>query len=139
MWFIKKILLSLLILFVLYILALFVFPDQTRWFGDSIWLKKFNDFIINFKSKVDDASINTDVEKTIKNIQSWATDLLDTAWDYAKDIKSKIDSVRSTASWVENTYNEVKWQIEETRKNIEDVSNKFNQMKQTVDSVNIFN
>lgn len=134
-----NLILVVIILITLYIVSIFLFPEQIKKISSFLWLDSFNDSVLDIKWKIDNISINTDIDKTIKNIQSWATDLLDTAWDYAKDIKSKIDSVRSTASWVENTYNEVKWQIEETRKNIEDVSNKFNEMKQTVDSVNIFN
>lgn len=136
MWIIKKIILTLVIIFVLYIIWLFAFTDQTRGFWDSIWLKSFNDFVLDFKKKLDNTSVNTDFN--FKDIQSGASDMIDSASDSLKGIKSKIDSVRSTASWVEKTYNEVKTQVEETKKNIQDVNDKFNNIRDNLNSMNIF-
>lgn len=139
MKFIKKIFLLFLIIFVLYIVWLFAFTEKTKSFWDEIWLKGFNEFILQFKWKVDEIS-NLDAKKTLENIWSWTTNLLDNAWNYAKEIKWKIDSVRSTAQWVENTYNEVKTQIDETTKNLKEIWEKVNEAKETINkTINISN
>lgn len=132
---IKNIFLIFLIIIVLYIVSLFVFTEKTKDFWDSIWLKSFNEIVLKLKWKVDEVS-----EIKPDEVKDKFNEVLDTWTNYAKDIKSKIDWVRSTAQWVENTYNEVKTQIDETTKNIQEIGNKINEAKQSFDNVtNIIN
>lgn len=136
---IKKLFSLFLIILILYIIWLFAFTEQTKSFWDNIWLKSFNEFILQFKWKVDEIS-NLDAKKTLENIWSWTTNLLDNAWNYAKDVKWKIDTIRKWAQDVENTYNEVKTQIDDTTKNLKEIWDKINETKSTIDSAtNIFN
>ena len=143
MWIIKNVILILVILITLYIVWLFVFPEKTRSIWDYIWLQSFNDFVISFKWDVDKTSTKYDsTDINLKKIQSWATemidsmsnsakDLIDTVWNWAKDLKDKVDSVRSTASWVEKTYNELKNQMEDASKTVQEAKEKvkkFNEL-----------
>ena len=143
MGFIKNIILILVILITLYIVWLFIFPEKTRSIWDHIWLQSFNDFVISFKWDVDKTSTKYDsTDINLKKIQSWATEVLDsmsswakdlinTIWNWAKDLKGKVDSVRSTASWVENTYNEIKAQMEDASKTVQEAQEKvkkFNEL-----------
>lgn len=140
---IKNVILILVILITLYIVWLFVFPEKTRSIWDYIWLQSFNDFVISFKWDVDKTSTKYDsTDINLKKIQSWATevldsmsnsakDLIDTVWNWAKDLKDKVDSVRSTASWVEKTYNELKNQMEDASKTVQEAQEKvkkFNEL-----------
>ena len=140
---IKNIILILVILITLYIVWLFVFPEKTRSIWDYIWLQSFNDFVISFKWDVDKTSTKYDsTDINLKKIQSWATemidsmsnsakDLIDTVWNWAKELKDKVDSVRSTASWVEKTYNELKNQMEDASKTVQEAQEKvkkFNEL-----------
>lgn len=140
---IKNVILILVILITLYIVWLFVFPEKTRSIWDYIWLQSFNDFVISFKWDVDKTSTKYDsTDINLKKIQSWATemidsmsnsakDLIDTVWNWAKDLKGKVDSVRSTASWVEKTYNELKNQMEDASKTVQEAQEKvkkFNEL-----------
>ena len=140
---IKNVILILVILITLYIVWLFIFPEKTRSIWDYIWLQSFNDFVISFKWDVDKTSTKYDsTDINLKKIQSWATemidsmsnsakDLIDTVWNWAKDLKDKVDSVRSTASWVEKTYNELKNQMEDASKTVKEAKEKvkkFNEL-----------
>ena len=140
---IKNVILILVILITLYIVWLFVFPEKTRSIWDYIWLQSFNDFVISFKWDVDKTSTKYDsTDINLKKIQSWATemidsmrnsakDLIDTVWNWAKDLKDKVYSVRSTASWVEKTYNELKNQMEDASKTVQEAQEKvkkFNEL-----------
>lgn len=140
---IKNIILILVILITLYIVWLFVFPEKTRSIWDCIWLQSFNDFVISFKWDVDKTSTKYDsTDINLKKIQSWATEMIDsmsnsakdliyTVWNWAKDLKDKVDSVRSTASWVEKTYNELKNQMEDASKTVQEAQEKvkkFNEL-----------
>lgn len=137
MKFIKNIFFLFIIIFVLYILGLFIFPEKVKNFWDSIWLSDFNNLVLELKNK-SDSWIWTDLD--IKNLWSWVTEALDTATNYAKDIKSKVDSVRSTASWISHTYNEVKTQVETTKKALDDANTKVQEIRNSIENVtNIIN
>ena len=129
---IKNVILILVILITLYIVWLFVFPEKTRSIWDYIWLQSFNDFVISFKWDVDKTSTKYDsTDINLKKIQSWATEMIDSMSNSAKDLKDKVDSVRSTASWVEKTYNELKNQMEDASKTVQEAQEKvkkFNEL-----------
>lgn len=133
----KKLFFLFIIIITLYILWLFIFSEKVRNFWDSIWLKSFNDFIINLKNKSDWVVKN---EVNVISIKSGAQDILDNASNYAKDVKWKIDGVRKWAQDIEKTYNDVKKQVDETTKTINDFSEKINETKDSVNNFkNIFN
>lgn len=133
----KKIIFLIIIIITIYILGLFIFPKEVRNFWDSIWLSSLNNVILTLKEK-SDGIVNSDIN--LKNIWSGVTGALDSATNYAKDLKSKVDSVRSTASGITHTYNEVKTQIDDTTKNIQEIWEKINEAKKSIDSVtNIIN
>ena len=129
---IKNIILILVILITLYIVWLFVFPEKTRSIWDYIWLQSFNDFVISFKWDVDKTSTKYDsTDINLKKIQSWATEMIDSMSNSAKDLIDTVDSVRSTASWVEKTYNELKNQMEDASKTVQEAQEKvkkFNEL-----------
>lgn len=137
MKFFKKLFSFFILISVSYILFLFIFTKEVKNFWDNIWLKNINLFLLDLKEK-SDFIIKSDIK--ISEIWSWANWLLDSATNYAKEIKSKVDWVRQTASWVEHTYNNVKNQVETTKKTIDDATLKMQEIKNSIENTkNILN
>jgi len=121
----KKIVLFLLIVFVLYTLAVFQFPEFADSFGNKIGLESYNNFVRSFKSTMDKTSTNIPSLDEAKNAYdqtlSGANALKDTFIDGVNTTKTTIDTIRETASGVQDTYN----------KTVETITT----VKQTVDGV----
>lgn len=139
MKFIKNLFWLFLIILVLYIVWLFIYTKEVKQVWDDLWLKDFNNFVLNFKWKIDELQ-DINVENKIKEIENWVEEFLDTGTIYAKDLKWKLDKIRKWAEDLEKTYNEVKTQIDDTTKNLKEIWNKINETKNTInDATNIFN
>ncbi len=119
----KKILLWLLIVFVLYIIAIFkapVFADSVEKFFKIDW---FNDWVIDFKAKMDFAFTNMPTTDEIKDAYnktlSWAENIKDYAWSWTQEFKNKIDAFRLTLSWWINKYDWVRRDVLDSKERIE--------------------
>ncbi|MDR2411962.1 MAG: hypothetical protein LBD88_05405 [Candidatus Peribacteria bacterium] len=64
---IKKILWFLVIVFVLYILLIFTYPNLADKIENKLGIKSFNEFIRNFKTTLDDICTNLPTKDEVKN------------------------------------------------------------------------
>jgi len=111
----KKLGFSFLIIFVLYILAIFnapVFADNIEKF---IWITWFNQKIRDFKANLDWIPVQDNLNDIYNRTVDWANNAIWTV----NDVKNWIDDVRWTLSWAVNTYKEVKTTIDETKAQVE--------------------
>lgn len=119
----KKILLGILIIFVLYILAIFkapVFAENVEKFLKIEW---FNDWVIEFKAKMDVAFTNVpskqDLEDAYNKTLSGAENIKNYAWSWTQEVKEKIDWIRLWLSWSIESYNWVRRDVLNTKERIE--------------------
>lgn len=134
MWFLNKILLFALILVVVYLVWLFAFTDDVKKIWDEVWLKSFNEIMLNLKERVQKLS-DIDPNETMKNIWSWTTEILDSATNSLKDLKTKVDTIRSWAKEMENTYNEVKNQVQATAETLDKARTDLQNITDSVQNV----
>ncbi len=129
---IKKLILSLIILFVWYILLIFTLPNFASAIENLLWINWFNNKIIELREFFNDKSVN--IPKT-DEILSWALDFKNNIVDWVDKTKDKIDSVRETMSWVQNTYNEIKSWYDDVVDFIDTNSGKIDWIKTTIQQI----
>lgn len=132
----KKILLTILIIFVLYILAIFVSPT----FAEKIWwlippLKIFNENVLKIKNIFDKTVTDLPTKEELNDVYnktlSWATIVWKKIENWTNKAKEKIDDVRNTLSWAEAKYNEVNQFIDEKEKQIDETKELINKITST--------
>lgn len=129
---IKKFILFSLIIFILYILALFKLPQFTSIVWNIAWLNWFNEFVLSFKSTFD---------KTVTNIPSqeefieWSLELKENVINWVDVTKDKIDDIRETIKWAESKYNDLKETYDETKEFINTNSWKIKEIKETIQKI----
>lgn len=130
---IKKLILSVLIIVVLYILAIFNAPVLADDIEKLIWIEWFNQKIRDFKTSLDWVPVQDNLTDIYNKTLSWAEWITSEAVWKVNDVKNSIDDVRWTLSWAVSTYKEVKTTIEETKTQVE---NWINSLKSTADTIN---
>lgn len=129
----KKLFLIFFIFFILYLMLVF----KTPWTADILWNKEFNNFVRSFKPTLDDTSTNIpwkdDITGTFTKTYSWAIKLKNDIVSWVEKTKDTIDSVRSTLSWAENTYNDAIDKIEDVKGFVNDAWKKVEQVKGTLE------
>lgn len=128
----NKLLLTLLIFFVWYILLVFNSQNIANSIEKILWLDWFNKKIIDIKNYFDTKVTN--IPSTEKVI-SWALDLKNTIVEWATTTKEKIDSVRLTMSGVENTYNDIKDWYNSVKSFIDSNSWKIDEIKTSLNTI----
>lgn len=120
----KKILYTLIIIIVLYVLVIFIYPELAKSLWKTFWLSNFNDNIIYLKKKLDNWSIKYDTSSS----NSWNTvdKAINTVVEWLDTTKEHIDNIRETAKWVEEKYNETKKVLDDVNKLWEWVSSMIN-------------
>lgn len=140
--FLNKILAVCLIIIVVYILIIFNSPKTADSLWKTLWLEKFNKFVLDFKKKLDKNPVEIptteDLTNTYENFKSWATDIWNKIVDWVNKTKETIDTIRKTANDTQEDFNKmkknyekIKWTIEETTENIDKVSDAINSVKNT--------
>lgn len=133
---IKKFLLSIIILFIWYILLIFTAPNVAWAIEKFLWIDWFNSSIIELKEIFNEKSTNI---PSTDELLSWAIDIKNTIVDWVDTTKEKIDTVRETLSWVENTYNEIKEWYNEVKNFIDTNSWKIEEIKTVIDTISELN
>jgi len=129
---IKKLILSLIILFIWYVLLIFTLPSIASWIENLLGINWFNNKIIELKEFFNDKS--TSIPKT-DEILSWAIDFKNNVINSVDTTKEKIDSIRKTMSWVENTYNDIKNWYDDVVNFIDTNSWKIDSIKTTIQQI----
>ncbi len=136
---IKKFIWIVILLWVLYTLGVFYAPAVTDSVGKQLGIEGYNSFVKSFKWNLD--QVSTDIPSKWEFLQgskaalSGALDLKDTVIWSISETKDKIDSVRSTLSWAESTYNDAKQTFEQAKGFVEWASEKVQKVQQTLNDV----
>jgi peptidoglycan hydrolase CwlO-like protein len=122
----KKIIWFIVIIFIVYITLIFIKPVIANKIAETLWIKVFNEKVIEIKEKLDYISTKIPSKEEIEKAYSGAKEKI-------ADIKSNIDDIRETANDIENKYGEVKdfvnkaWEklkeTKETLNNLQGISN----------------
>ena len=97
----KNIAFSLLSVFVLYIILIFVSPATANVISTALWITNLQQTIVELKAQLDATSTWT----SSGSLLSWALDLQQEIIDGFDDAKDKIDAIRETLYKIEDTYN----------------------------------
>jgi len=130
---ILKTILSLVIIFTLYVLMVFNLPSLANTLGNTLWLTSFNEKIVEFKSSFDET---TSKIPSGSEFISWAVDLKNDIVDWVDKTKDKIDNFRDTMSGVEETYNEIKGWYDSVKEFIDNNSGALDTLKWTAEDIN---
>lgn len=125
----KKILLIISIIIIVYVMIIFIKPviaDKIAWV---LWIQSINKIILNFKYKLDGTSTKIPSKKELEEAYSWAKDKV-------TEIKDNIDDIRKTADDLKWTYNETKDLINQTWEKINKVKDTLNDIQAVGDSIN---
>jgi len=129
---IKKLLLSIVILFIAYVLLIFSAPNIAWAIEQLLWLDGLNQKIIDFRDSFNDKSTSIPSKD---ELLSWALDLKDNIIEWVDTTKEKIDSFRETMSWVEDTYNDLRDWYNEVKDFIDTNSWKIDDAKEILNTV----
>ena len=129
---IKKLLLSGLILFIVYILLIFKAPEIAWTIEKLILIDWFNEFALSFKSIFDETV--TQIPSS-EEFLSWTIDIKNTVIDWVNTTKDKIDSFRETMSWAQDTYNDLKNTYDEAKDFINSNSWKIEDIKEVIETI----
>jgi hypothetical protein len=129
---IKKLILSLIILFVWYILLIFTMPSVASAIEQLLWIGWFNQKVIDIR---DSFNNKTTTIPSKDELLSWALDLKNNIIDWVDTTKEKIDSFRETMSGVEDTYNDLKDWYNEVKDFIDTNSWKIEDAKEILNTV----
>jgi len=134
----KNIFSFLIIIIIAYIVLIFLAPGVSDTIGSFIWTKSLNEKIRIFKTNVDktatSATWKDDLLKGYSDTIDSARQARDTIIEKTLDTKKKIDDVRNTLSWAEQTVNEAKWVFDEANKTINDINQLWNNIKNIVNT-----
>lgn len=119
----KKIILFIFVLFVLYNLFLFLNKAKFEYFLSKLWIldyfKNYNEFVISSKKRLDEFVLWVDVWKITQDAVDKAGVIKENANNTIKEVQSKLDFIRDksdetldtitgTVNSLNNTLNEVK-------------------------------
>lgn len=129
-----KILWLIILMITIYLLLVFKTPNIAMHIEKTIWIEWMATDIVKIKDTYD--NVVTEIPSKYE-LKKWALDFKEKFIEWVEITKSKIDSIRTTASWAEDTYNDLKewydkakdfintnsWKIDDIKKAINDVSN----------------
>ncbi len=134
----KNIFSFLIIIIIGYIVLVFLAPGVSDKIGSFIGTKTINEKIRVFKTNIDktatSATWKDDFLKSYSDTIDSARQVKDTIVEKTLDTKKKIDTVRSTLSWAEETVNEAKWVFDEANKTLNDINKLWNNIKSIVNT-----
>lgn len=148
----KKIFWTAILLFILFVLAVFKAPEVAKSVANIIGYPNLPESITKLKWTYDqvvtDIPSKEELEKQYNSTISWAIELKENIVNWVQTTKNKVDSLRETMSWAEQkiedlkgSYNDAKEfideagkKIDETKKIIEDTTTVINNVKNIADS-----
>ncbi len=120
MWFVYKIIFTVVLIVIIYVLWVFLFPTQVDKIATDIWILEFNLKIRGLKSWADNVSEN------LLQIKSWE-EIIDKAKNVANDISWSINTTKNVIQEKVEQWNKVinsakkTWEsLNELRENISD-------------------
>jgi len=127
----KKFFYIIIIIIVTYTVLIFIKPVIANQIADILWIRSFNENVIEIKKKIDYVSTKIPSKDEINSAYSWAKDKI-------SDFKENIDTVREKAEWLKDIYGNAKDFIDTTGEKIESVRDSidwFNKLENQIKEV----
>ena len=128
----KKIISLFILLWALYGVSVFLMPDVSNSVDTALWFPGFSESIRGTKTNLDAAI--TDIPSAWE-FKSGAIDIKDRVVDWVEATKDTIDTIRSWAQQVEETYNDALGTYNELKWTLEWAKDKVEQIQWVVESV----
>lgn len=128
----KKILLLVPCLIILYLVTVFMSPKISSTLEWSLWVPGTTEKIQQWKEKFDDIVTNVPSREEFK---SWALDISNTLKGWLDTTKEKIDNVRSTLSWAQDGINETFDKIDTAVETVKDAKESIEKIKNPVENL----
>lgn len=121
----KKLLSLIILISALYWVSVFLAPNIATKIDSLIWVPWLSDNIRGSKEAIDSTVTNI---PSVSEFKSWAIDIKDKVADWVETTKDTIDTIRSwaqkveeTYNWAVDTYNDLKWTLEDAQKKVEQI------------------
>ena len=129
----------ILLFFLIYILILFNSPTLANRIWWTIWLKWFNEFMLQFSSIYNDTikkmPNKEEIQETYDKAYSWATKITNEFKTWVEATKSKVDDIRLSLSWAENKINNIKNWINSIKTVLERSSDTIDKTNEIINSL----
>lgn len=133
----KKLFWSAILLFILFILAVFKVPEVAKSLADMAWYPNLPGKITEMKSTYDDVVTDipskAELEYQYNATISWALELKENITVWVQSTKDKVDSLRETMSWAEQTIDDLKWTYNDAKDFIDETWKKINETKKIIE------
>lgn len=134
---IQKLFWSVILLFILFILAVFKAPDIAKSLADMAWYPNLPEKIIEIKwtydNVVTDIPSKEELELQYNSTVSWALQLKENIVNWVETTKNKVDSLRETMSWAEQKIEDIKEWYEDAKQFIDETGKKIDEAKQIIE------
>ena len=134
---IQKLFWSIILLFILFILAVFKAPDLAKSVAELAGFPNLPTNITEFKSNFDnivtDIPTKEELESQYNSTVSWALQLKENIVNWVETTKDKVDSLRETMSWAEQKIEEIKEWYEDAKQFIDETGKKIDEAKQIIE------
>lgn len=112
----KKIILFILRVIVLYILMIFSLPNLASSIWEKLWLLWFNNKVIKIKQNIDDFFTWVDINESLKETKNSALEIKQNIDNNIKETQDKIDTIRENVDKTIKAIDDTKKTINETIK-----------------------
>jgi peptidoglycan hydrolase CwlO-like protein len=133
----KKIFWSWILLFILFILAVFNTPNIANSIANALGFPNLYKNITSIKwiydTVVTDITSKEELEKQYNSTLSWALELKSNIIDWVQTTKNKVDSLRETLSWAEQKIEDIKESYEDAKEFIDETWKKIDEAKQIIE------
>ena len=133
----KKIFWSAILLFILFILAVFNAPDIASSIANTLGFPNLPKNITSIKwtydTVVTDIPSKEELEKQYNSTLSWALELKDNLVKWVETTKNKVDSLRETMSWAEQKIDDIKESYEEAKVFLYETWKKIDEAKKIIE------
>ena len=128
----KKIISLIIIIFVLYIVAIFKAPTLANELEKLIWIEGFNQKVIDLKERLDNFWTKVPTKDELKDYYSGAVDSIEKT-------KENIDNIRKKADEIKETYDTTKDKIEDIKETVDKISEVWESISKTISSTWVVN
>lgn len=121
----------------LFWVSVFKAPELADSIGNTFWFPNLTSYIRDFKSWFDDVVTHVpsqeEIQEKLAQTKSWALKIKDGIITWVESTKNKVDDVRETLSWAEQTLQDAKDAYDKTVDFIDETGKQIDQVKQTIE------
>lgn len=121
----KKAILFLLVIFVLYILSIFAIPSVSSYIWEKLWLTWFNNWVVKIRDDFNDFITNFDIIWKYKETKDSALEIKQTVESQVWETKQKIETIQTNVDKTAKA-------IDETTKAVDNTINSLNELQESI-------